>query len=232
MQLDPSGKYIEHWLCPSNPDNRKMDIDSMAELATKHSLDGIHFDYIRYPGPEGCFCPGCRARFEKLLGRPVAKWPRDVQSGPDRARWLDFRRENINADVSAVAERVRKEAPGVKISAAVFPNYPVDRDAVGQDWSLWCEKGYVDFVCPMDYTPNNARFQTLVERQRTWAGKVPFYPGIGLSTWDTRDLFMLFDQIRLTRAQHTGGFTIFEYSAVEAKDIVPLCGLGITKTSQ
>ena len=40
---------------------------------------------------------------------------------------------------------------------------------------------------------------------------------------------MLFDQARLTRAQHTGGFTIFEYSGTEAREIVPLCGLGITK---
>ena len=228
-QSTADGKGIDGWLCPGNLDNRKMDVDSMVELAVKYHPDGIHFDYIRYPGPEGCFCAGCRARFEKLLARPVARWPQDVLSGRDRPKWLDFRRDNITADVAAVSDKVRKSAPGVKISAAVYPNYPVDRDGVGQDWSLWCEKGYLDFVCPMDYTPNNARFQTFVESQRKWAGKVPFYPGIGLSTWDTRDLFMLFDQIRLTRAQRTGGFTIFEYSAVEAKDIVPLCGLGITR---
>ncbi len=230
-QSTADGKPIDDWLCPGNPDNRKMDVDSMVELAMKYRPDGVHFDYIRYPGREGCFCAGCRARFEKLLGRAVARWPQDVRTGPDRPKWLDFRRGNITAVVAEVSEKVRRSAPGVKVSAAVFPNYPVDRDAVGQDWALWCEKGYLDFVCPMDYTPNNARFQTLVESQRKWAGKVPCYPGIGLSTWDIRDPFMLFDQIRLTRAQRTGGFTIFEYSAVEAKEIVPLCGLGITKTS-
>ena len=229
MQIGPDGKDIDRWLCPSNPDNRKLEIDSMVELATKYKVDGIHFDYIRYPGPEGCFCPGCRARFEKLLGRPVAHWPQDVQSGADRGKWLDFRRDNITAVVSAVAEKVRKAAPGVKISAAVFPNYPIDRDSVGQDWALWCEKGYLDFVYPMNYTPNNAQFQSMVERQRAWAGKVPYYPGIGLSTWNTRDILMLFDQIKITRQLRTSGFTIFEYSAVEAKEIVPLCGMGITK---
>lgn len=228
-QMTPDGKGIDDWLCPSNPENRKMDVDSMVELAMKYRPDGIHFDYIRYPGSEGCFCPGCRTRFEKVLGHAVAHWPKDVLSGPDRAKWLDFRRDNISAVVAAVSEKVRQAAPGVKMSAAVYPNYPVDRDTVGQDWSLWCEKGWLDFVCPMDYTPNNARFQSLIEGQRQWAGKAPYYPGIGLDTWEGRDLFMLFDQIRLTRRAHTGGFTVFECSSPSARDIVPLLGLGITK---
>ncbi len=231
-QVGPDGKPIEGglWLCPSNPANQKLETDAMIEVATRYDVDGIHFDYIRYPGPEGCFCAGCRERFEKSIGRKVANWPADVQGGPLRDRWLDFRRDNITAVVAAVSREVRKARPNVRISAAVFPNWPVDRDNVGQDWKLWCERGYLDFVCPMDYTPDCAEFQGLVQRQIQWAGKAGCYPGIGYSCWGAQgDIFSLFRMIQITRRAGTGGFTLFNYSSAEAREIVPLCGLGITR---
>ena len=229
-QVGYSGKPVD-WLCPSHPANQKLEIDSMVEVAGRYDVDGIHFDYIRYPGPEGCFCAGCRERFEKLIGSKVRNWPADVRQDAElRQKWLDFRRASITAVVAGVSEAVRKAKPKVKISAAVFGNWPADRDGVGQDWKLWCEKGYLDFVCPMDYTPHTGQFASLVERQVKWAGKVPCYPGIGLSTWDGKgDMFTLFDQIAVTRRAGTGGFTIFEYNASTAKDVVPLCGAGITR---
>ena len=41
--------------------------DAMCELA-RMGVDGIHFDYIRYPDSGHCFCSGCRARFEAFAG--------------------------------------------------------------------------------------------------------------------------------------------------------------------
>jgi uncharacterized lipoprotein YddW (UPF0748 family) len=234
-QVGPDGKPIEGglWLCPSHPANQKLETDAMVEVATRYDVDGIHFDYIRYPGPAGCFCAGCRERFEKSIGRKVARWPADVQDGPLREQWLDFRRDNITAVVAAVSREVRKVKPNVKISAAVFSNWPADRDNVGQDWKLWCERGYLDFVCPMDYTSDSAEFQGLVQRQMQWAGKAGCYPGIGFSTWGPQaDIFNLFRMIQITREARTGGFTIFNYGPAEAREIVPLCGLGISRKDQ
>ncbi|MFI5377949.1 MAG: glycoside hydrolase family 10 protein [Tepidisphaerales bacterium] len=231
-QVQFSGAPNDTWLCPSHPDNQKLETDAMVEVAGKYDVDGIHFDYIRYPGPDGCFCPGCRERFEKSLGRKVGNWPADVRRDPEfTGKWLDFRRDNITRTVAAVAEATRKIKPKVKISAAVFPNWTVDRDGVGQDWKLWCERGYVDFVCPMDYTPHNGQFENLVRQQVTWAGKTPCYPGIGLSTWtgSSDNLVRLIEQISITRKVGTHGFTVFEYQTGEAQDIVPLCGKGVTK---
>ncbi|MBM4032359.1 MAG: hypothetical protein FJ291_11290 [Planctomycetes bacterium] len=117
-----------------------------------------------------------------------------------------------------------------KTSAAVFPNWAVDRDGVGQDWRLWCERGWLDFVCPMDYTPHIASFENLVKQQLEWAGKVPCYPGIGLGVWPPGDnVVKLIDFIQAARKPGTKGFTIFEYTAPVARDIVPLCGKGITR---
>ncbi|MGA2498918.1 MAG: family 10 glycosylhydrolase [Tepidisphaeraceae bacterium] len=183
-QVQFNGTPNDAWLCPSHPENQKLETGAMVEVASKYDVDGIHFDYIRYPGPDGCFCPGCRERFEKSIGRKVNNWPGDMRRDPELVgKWLDFRRDNITRTVAAVAEATRKIKPKLKISAAVFPNWAVDRDGVGQDWKLWCERGYVDFVCPMDYTLHNGQFENLVRQQTAWAGKTPCYPGIGLSTW-------------------------------------------------
>ncbi len=129
-----------------------------------------------------------------------------------------------------MAGAVRQARPEVKISAAVFNNWTTYRDSLGQDWKLWCEKGYLDFVCPMDYFTDNGHFEKMVAQQVAWAGKVPCYPGIGLSVWHPRnDVRKLIEQIQITRRYKTGGFTIFNYGASEAREVVPLCGMGVTK---
>ena len=230
-QVGFDGRPIERWLCPSHPDNRQLEIDAMAEVATRYDVDGIHFDYIRYPGPEGCFCAGCRARFEQVLGAKVAHWPADTRNDPAvRDKWLEFRRDNITAVVAGVSARVRPAKPKVRISAAVFPNWPIDRDEVGQDWKLWCERGYLDFVCPMDYTASESQFENQVRRQLEWAGKAACYPGIGLSVWGPRrDVVKLIDDIAAARRLGAPGFTIFQYDPPAAAQIAPLCGLGVTR---
>jgi len=231
-QVQFDGSPNDTWLCPSHPDNQKLEIDAMLEVATKYDVDGIHFDYIRYPDANGCFCAGCRQRFEQSIGQKVSNWPADVRRDPALVgKWLDFRRDNITRTVAAVAAATRKVKPKVRISAAVFSNWAVDRDGVGQDWKLWCERGYVDFVCPMDYTPHNVAFGNLVRQQVRWAGNTPCYPGIGLSTWGASadNLASLIEQISITRRLRTHGFTIFEYQASATQDAVPMCGKGVTR---
>jgi uncharacterized lipoprotein YddW (UPF0748 family) len=229
-QVGESGKPQAAWLCPSHPDNRKLEIDSMVEVATKYDVDGIHFDYIRYPDEGHCYCAGCRERFEKIVGAKIANWPADVRRVDAlRAKWLDFRRENITRVVAAVSDQVRKARPKVKISAAVFSNWAVDRDKVGQDWKLWCDRGYLDFVCPMDYTPHTAGFENLVTTQIPLAGKAPCYPGIGLSTWNPpTDVCKVIDQITAARRAGCKGFTIFELNGATAREVLPMLGKGIT----
>jgi len=230
-QVGFDGRPRDSWLCPSHPDNRKLEIDSMVEVASKYDVAGIHFDYIRYPDADHCFCPGCRERFQEAAGVKVAAWPADVRRDAALAqKWLDWRRDNVTAVVAAVSGAVRKTRPKCKVSAAVFQNWAADRDKVGQDWRLWCERGYLDFVCPMDYTPHNRQFENLVAMQLPLAGSVPCYPGIGLSTWQPQgDVMRLIEQIQISRRLGCRGFTIFEFSALEARQVVPLCGAGVTR---
>ncbi|MBN2451846.1 MAG: family 10 glycosylhydrolase [Lentisphaeria bacterium] len=229
VQKSFDGTVEERWLCPSHPANQALEIDSMVELARLYPLDGIHFDYIRFPGSQHCFCEGCRSRFEAHLGRPVANWPGDVRSDKALAEgWLEWRREQITAVVRAVAEGSRAARPGIRVSAAVFRNWPLDRDHVGQDWKVWCEKGYLDFVCPMDYTESNTSFANAVRGQLEWSAGRPCYPGIGLSTWaDPCDAVKLVEQILITRELRTGGFTVFNFGG-NVEEVLPYCRMGVT----
>ena len=229
-QVDYSGKAHEKWLCPSHPENRKLEIEAMVELA-KMGPDGIHFDYIRYPGAEYCFCEGCRSRFEAMLGAKVENWPADVRDEKKlKGRWNEFRASNITAVVKTVAERVRKEAPGVKISAALFRNPDSDPRTVAQDWPAWCRDGLLDFACNMDYVASTPSFRGQVRAQLQAAGKVPVYPGIGLSCWpnDGRDGERLAKQIQAARDLGTKGFTVFALDR-RAEAVLPLLRLGVTK---
>ncbi|MCX7012778.1 MAG: family 10 glycosylhydrolase [Candidatus Sumerlaeota bacterium] len=225
------GSTKDEWLCPSNSANQELEINAMVEVATKYDVDGIHFDYIRYSGADSCFCPGCRERFEKAIGATMKNWPADVRQDADlKKKWAQFRCDQITRVVSAVSDKVRKAKPNMKISAAVFSNWAVDRDSIGQDWKLWCEKGYLDFVCPMDYVADSRQFESLVKKQVEWAGKAGCYPGIGASVWpDADNILKVIDQIDITRRLGTGGFTIFNYTSGEARDVVPMCGMGITR---
>jgi len=234
VQVSYDGSVNERWLCPSHPENQKLEIASMLEVARRYEIDGLHFDYIRYPGRDGCFCAGCHRRFEEAVGRKVEKWPSDVRQDPLLAQeWLDFRRRQITSVVAEVATQARQIKPQIEISAAVFGNWSVDRDGVGQDWKLWCEKGYLDFVCPMDYFSSSATFERAVVNQLEWVGTVPCYPGIGLSVWkDPADIAKLIEQIDITRRLKTGGFTVFNYGPREAREVLPLLGRGLTRVEK
>lgn len=230
LQQSVSGEE-QPWLCPSNPDNTRLEHDSLLEAARRYDIDGIHFDYIRYPGADHCFCPPCRERFEAATGKPVVNWPKDVlMKGVRRDEWEAWCQNNITALVRSVSEDIHKLKPALKVSAAVFRNWDTDRHWVMQDWKLWCERGYLDFVCPMDYTENDGTYEGWMKRQKELSGKAGFVPGIGASSTNN-DLSAdrVINQINLTRRYDAQGFIIFNYGEKEANTLLPLLKLGATK---
>ena len=230
LQMSATGQQ-ENWLCPSHPANQDLEIDSMVEIARKHPVTGIHFDYIRYPGGDYCLCTGCRQRFQAAQNTVITNWPAAVlKDGALRQPWLEWRRSHITRVVREVSKAARAARPGLQISAAVFRNWPSDRDSVAQDWKLWCDQGYLDFVCPMDYTESHRSFENMVSDQVRWAGKARCYPGIGASTAGSSfGVEGVISQIKIARKHNTGGFVIFNYGVTESQDLLPLLGLGITR---
>ena len=233
-QVTDDGLSVD-WLCPSHPGNFALERDSMLEVVKNYDVDGIHFDYIRYPNSKHCYCDGCRARFEQQTGNTVASWPADViTGGPWESQFLDWRREQITNLVEAVYLATKAVKPEVQVSAAVFSNYSYAFDGVGQDWVSWINRGIVDFLCPMDYTNDFDRFENLVSEQLEYAsGRVPIYPGIGAST--SSSFFGpdgVIVQILTTRALDTSGFIIFNYDRSLAEQDLPALGKGTTATPE
>jgi uncharacterized lipoprotein YddW (UPF0748 family) len=226
-QVNAEGQPSD-WLCPSHPENQKLELESMLEVARKYPVDGLHFDYIRYPDGAHCYCDGCRRRFETQSGRPVSDWPKECLSGARKEEYREWRRRQITLLVAAVSHQARKIRPGLKLSAAVFGRYPDCRESVAQDWPKWVKAGYLDFVCPMDYTTNDQEFIALVRNQmKLIEGRVPLYPGIGATA--SNSLLApdrVVGQIVHARALGAAGFTIFNFDADTAASIVPAVGLG------
>jgi uncharacterized lipoprotein YddW (UPF0748 family) len=231
--VNADGTTFDGWLCPSNPKNQALEISSMIELASKKP-HGIHFDYIRYKGSDGCYCDGCKARFAKFSGKEIKNWPGDVYGKSAivelQNSWREFRISNITYVVKSVSDVVRRDYPGVKISAAVFKSPLNDPTVLGQDWPDWCKKGYVDSVHNMDYMVSPALFKNVVKRQMNAVGNAKIYPGIGLSCWpgDTQSEVVLARQIMAIRELGLDGFTIFSFDR-HAIPVLPILRLGITK---
>jgi uncharacterized lipoprotein YddW (UPF0748 family) len=216
------------WLCPSNPENRKLELDSLLEVTRKYPIDGLHLDYIRYPGREYCYCDGCRQRFEAASGRQVVNWPKDCFSGDRKDEYNEWRCRQITELVKAVSREGKRIRPGLKISAAVFGSYPGCRESVAQDWPAWVKAGYLDFVCPMDYSADETEFSSLVRSQmKLIGGRVPLYAGIGATATGIRlTPDQVASQIIAARALGASGFSIFNFSPQTAAAIVPAVGQG------
>jgi uncharacterized lipoprotein YddW (UPF0748 family) len=228
LQADRSGREVL-WLSPSHPENFKLERDSMLEVVRRYAVDGIHFDYIRYPNSRADYSAGARRRFEKSSGVEIERWPEDVISGPHAAAFAQWRRGQITRLVREVAARAREIRPGVKISAAVFKNYPRCRESVGQDWASWVRSGYLDFVCPMNYTASESEFQRSLDHQLDLVGgKAGVYPGIGVTASSSRlSPFQTLRQLMIARRLGAKGFVLFNYGPCLANEHIPALRKGL-----
>jgi uncharacterized lipoprotein YddW (UPF0748 family) len=225
-QQNFKGKTNSGWICPSHRDNRKLQLDTFLEIARKYPVDGLQLDVIRYCHDDRCYCDGCRRYFEEESGRKVVHWPDDCHSGSRKQEYNDWRCQQISWLVENVSREAREIRPDIKISAAVFPDYPECRRIVAQDWPAWIRAGYLDFVCPMDYTNSTEELTRRLTNQLALVdGRIPLYAGIGaLSGESTLTPDQTIEQIRLARSHGAKGFVIFNLDKTTAKTMVPAVG--------
>jgi len=225
LQEAPDGAPLD-WMCPSQDINRQVEVAAAGELVRDYDIDGFQFDFIRYPNDKGCYCPRCRAKFEKLRGEAVANWPADVvRDGALFDEYTAFRQQQITDTVKLVSEAIRKIKPEIRISAAVFRDYARDSVTVGQDWATWAKEGYVDFLCPMDYTEDVGALDGWVRDQMDRVGEyVPICAGLGLAASRARmktpeDMAL---QIDIARQAGAKGFVLFAWSpGCDEKIVLP-----------
>ncbi|MDP7129198.1 MAG: family 10 glycosylhydrolase, partial [Planctomycetota bacterium] len=221
LQESYDGRPID-WFCPSQEANLDHMEKVMLELATRYKVDGLQYDFIRYPNDRGCFCSKCRKLFEEESGKAVRNWPADVREGPRAEEWTEFRCTRISAIVERISTRIRKAAPKVKISAAVFRDWPDCRKSVGQDWVRWCKEGWLDFICPMNYTLDAGLFEkrTLAHR-KALPLDFPVVQGIGIASGRGRMARPeeVAVQIALARRSRSAGFIGFCYQPVHTSEL-------------
>lgn len=231
-QVSSTGQAL-NWLCPSHPKNVSLELESSLEIVANYDVDGIHLDYIRYPGSHACYCEGCRERFVLATRLQIDKWPADVlpKTGTHSEKYIEWRAQQITRLVRLLHKRLREADPTIKISAAVFGWYPGCITTIGQDWIAWAKAGYVDFVCPMNYTENTDYFTELLVNQLARMPKdVAIYPGIGATASNsllTPDAVV--EQIYLSRNLGASGWTIFDYSLDISETVLPALTMGIAK---
>ncbi len=231
-QVSSTGKAL-NWLCPSHPKNVSLELESILEIIANYDVDGIHLDYIRYPGSHACYCEECRKRFTLATRLKIEEWPAVVlpNTGQHRDKYIEWRTQQITRLVRLLHKRTREADPDIKLSAAVFGGYPACVTSIGQDWIAWAKAGYINFVCPMNYTENTDYFTELLTDQLALMPKdVAIYPGIGATA--SNSLLRpddVVEQIYLSRYLGASGWTIFDYSLDISETVLPALAVGVGK---
>lgn len=181
---DKNGNIVTYhnssWLSPSRKDVREFLIKRYIYLVENYDLDGINLDYIRFPEEYRAsygFDENTAALFEKKTGIN----PFEIKSGSSQsAEWNKFRESLITQMVKETSTVLKNINPELIISADVIPGREEARYRALQDWSLWLEKGYLDFVLPMTYTENLFSELSKWIQEDTKELDYPIYPGISV----------------------------------------------------
>jgi uncharacterized lipoprotein YddW (UPF0748 family) len=230
LQITAAGRTF-NWLCPSHPQNIALELASLKEVVSQYRVDGIHLDYIRFPSREACYCASCRAAFEDWIGGRIGGWPKSAQTGGKLSRdFLKWRASRITDFARMVREQLRVINPNLKLSAAVWGNYPACADSMGQDWAAWLKEETVDFVCPMNYTADLSRFSTLTHAQLGLPrAKGRVFPGLGVTAGESQlRADQVIEQIIALRKLGAGGFMLFDLSHTLREETLPALSWGLT----
>ncbi|MCL2104280.1 MAG: family 10 glycosylhydrolase, partial [Kiritimatiellaeota bacterium] len=221
---------VRPWLDPAVPEARAYLVDAVKEMATKYKVEGVHLDFVRYPGFDASLGPTVRTRFEAAVKTNLTAWPEDVNTGKYRTAFIGWRAEQVTDFVQAARRVMRRDAPGKLLTAAVFGKYPSCVGAVGQDWKSWLDMGMLDYVAPMNYTEDLAKFnEWLSDQTSTRKQTLKVIAGIGVTAAESRlDSVQVIDQINAARKAGCPGFALFNLDTTLRKEILPVLRLGIT----
>jgi uncharacterized lipoprotein YddW (UPF0748 family) len=211
------------WLDPGAPGVAERLAATLAELAARYELDGLHLDYIRYPDVLP-FSPGSRFGVGLDLGHgaPTRELFRqetglEPPSPPDRLgnaeAWDSWRRDRVTRLVARIGDAARAERPGLALSAAVWSFADRAYLSAGQDWRRWLEEGMLDFAVPMAYTLDSRLFRYqaaalahAAEPERVWIG-------VGVWLFARRPEGAL-EQIRAARGAGARADALFSWDSI------------------
>jgi uncharacterized lipoprotein YddW (UPF0748 family) len=192
------------------------------DLARRYRLDGVHFDYARYPNERFDYSRDAIAEFrahvrprltESIRRRIEAEEADDVLAYPDAltAEWREFRVARMTSLMRRLRAAVREARPAAMVTAAAAPDLREALDQRLQDWRHWLESGVIDAVCPMAYTLEPARFAEQIAAAREAAGPSAVWAGIGAYRLSPAQTI---DNINTARRLGADGVVLFSYDSL------------------
>lgn len=221
FMVDKKGKVMfpeKNWkdwytfISPGIPAVQEYIKEVYSEVVKKYKVDGIHFDYVRYPGEIGDYS------YDKVS---LMRFKNECNATPETnpQLWNQWRRDQVTAVVRNIYHSATAINQHIKISASVAGNYRHGYEKNFQDSHLWISEGIMDMIMPMIYTEDTNRFRIDAEDHIKFAqkeGKGRFVcPGIGLFKIKSPEIFIT--QINIARELGANGITIFSYSGLFPK---------------
>ena len=200
------------------------------DIVQRYAVDGVHFDYVRYPNDEFDYSRETLAAFRRnvlpdLTPAELRRYEARVAAEPfiyTRAfpeRWHGFRMARLTALVAELRDTVKSVRPRALVSAAVAPD-PVEAASRRlQDWGRWLSQDLIDVVCPMAYTTDAATFASEIAAAQDAAGRHQLWAGIGAYRLSHEQIV---DSIQAARRLGVGGIILFSYDSL----IAPTRGSG------
>jgi uncharacterized lipoprotein YddW (UPF0748 family) len=183
------------------------------EIVRAYPAEGLHLDFIRYPGPTFDYSRRALEAFRRATNGT------DLLEGPAQqpAAWDGFRRDALTALTARLADAARAERPGLVLSAAVAPD---EGQAVAnkfQDWPRWIESGVIGALVPMTYTPDSRLFEQQIEaaRERAGVGRA-LWAGIGAYRLDVAGIL---EKVGIARRAGASGVVLFSHESLAPADL-------------
>jgi uncharacterized lipoprotein YddW (UPF0748 family) len=183
------------------------------EIVRSYPVDGLHLDFIRYPGPTFDYSRPMLEGFQKRIGGGDML----AQPAAHPAEWDAYRRELLTALTTRLADAARQERPGLVLSAAVAPDEAQAVNNKFQDWPRWLANGVLQALCPMTYTPDSRLFsmQVAAVRERTGPGQ-PLWAGIAAYRLDVAGIV---EKVGLARQAGAQGVVLFSHESLAPGDL-------------
>lgn len=192
------------YLDPGMPETRNLIVSIVKEIVKNYDVDGIHFDYIRYPSN-------------------TRKFPDDdtYRKYGKGMNIYDWRRENINMLITESYDAVKSIKKWVQVSSSPLGRYKVLSDVapndgwtayetVFQDAGYWMKTGKHDLLFPMMYYREHYFYPFLNDWVANSNGRL-IVPGLGVyqmdeQKWPLQDIT---DQMKYIRDNKIPGAAYF-----------------------
>lgn len=212
------------FLSPANPAARQHIHDVFLDVARRYDVDGIHFDYVRYPNASYDYSDAALLWFRvwmrgRLTALEIAR--ADLRARSDRlayphlytAEWQQFRRQQVTDMVGSICTDIKAIKPWVIMSTAVFADSRDARTARGQDWKLWLQRGYLDAVMPMAYGASTPLVASQIADAVIIAHASGRYVYAGLGAWHIPATSTI-AKIAAARRLGAQGVVLFSYGGI------------------